>query len=207
MTQANRTPRTSAEQNRAEQSGFTIIEVMISMVILTIGLVSVLGALCVVVAANQTAQQDMIARQLASEAIESVYAARNDSEMTWQQVNNVSNGGIFMDGIQAVMCAGPDGILGTADDAACLLPSGATCPNGGVQCLDEPGPDGILGTADDVVLSLSNYTRQIQISPLLDSGGNLEPALRQVTVTIKYTVPQSSVLKSYVLTEYVSAYH
>jgi len=193
--------------NIRPQEGFTMIEVMISVVILTIGLVSVLGALCAVVAANQTAQQDLIARQLASEAMESVYTARNDSEMTWAQVNNVSNGGIFVDGVTQVMCAGPDGILGTADDAACLLPSGATCPNGGMQCLDEPGPDGILGTADDVILSLSNYTRTIQITQLLDSSGNVVPALRQVKITITYTVPQSTVQKTYVLTEYVSAYH
>jgi prepilin-type N-terminal cleavage/methylation domain-containing protein len=190
-----------------QQGGFTLVEVMISMVILTIGMVSVLGALCVVVAANQTAQQDMIARQLASEAMESVYTARNDSEMTWAQVNNVSNGGIFVNGTLQVLCAGPDGILGTADDAACTLPSGATCPNGGVECLDEPGPDGILGTADDVILSLDNYTRTIVISPLYDTSGNLEPALRQVTITINYSVPQSTVLKTYQITEYVSAYH
>src|SRR5579863_1031922 len=189
------------------QAGFSLIEVMISTVILTIGLVSVLGALCVVVAANQTAQQDMIARQLASEAIEAVYTARNDSEMTWAGVNNVSNGGIFVNGYTTVLCAGPDGILGTADDAACTLPSGATCPNGGVQCLDEPGPDGILGTADDVILSLSNYQRQITITPLFDSGGNLEPALRNVTITISYSVPQYPAPKTYTLTEYVSAYH
>ena len=193
--------------NARRQQGFTMVEVMISTVILTIGLVSVLGALCVVVAANQTAQQDMIARQLASEAMESVYTARNDSEMTWAQVNNVSNGGIFVNGFLPVLCAGPDGILGTADDAACTLPNGTTCPNGGVQCLDEPGPDGILGTADDVILSLSAYTRQIQITPLLDASGAVEPALRQVQITVNYSVNQSTVQKSYVLTEYVSAYH
>jgi len=192
---------------RARQEGFTLLEVMISTVILTVGLVSVLASLCVAVAANQTAQQDMIARQLASEAMESVYTARNDSEMSWGQVNNVSNGGIFVDGVQSVMCAGPDGIIGTADDAACLLPSGATCPNAGVHCLDEPGPDGILGTADDVIVSLPNFTRQIQIGQLLDTGGNIVPALRQVTITISYTAPQSNVPKTYVLTEYVSAYH
>jgi len=192
---------------RAPQEGFTLLEVMISTVILTVGLVSVLASLCVAVAANQTAQQDMIARQLASEAMESVYTARNDSEMAWAQVNNVSNGGIFVDGVLPVMCAGPDGIIGTADDAACLLPSGATCPNGGVHCLDEGGPDGTLGTADDVIVSLPNFTRQIQIVQLFDANGNVVPALRQVTITITYTANQSNVPKTYVLTEYVSAYH
>ncbi len=201
------TETTSMETHTSNrQQGFTLVEVMISTVILTIGLVSVLGALCVAVAANQSAQQDMIARQLASEAIESVYTARNDSELSWGQVNNVTNGGIFMDGPQSVMCPGPDGILGTADDAPCLTPTGATCPNGGIQCLTEPGPDGILGTADDVTLSLSNYTRQIQITPLFVSG-NIQPALRQVAITITYSVPQSTGQKTYVITEYVSAYH
>jgi prepilin-type N-terminal cleavage/methylation domain-containing protein len=189
------------------QRGFTMIEVMISAVILTVGLVAVLGSLCAMLAANQAAQQDMLARQIASEAMEAVYTARNDSEMTWAQVNNVSNGGIFVDGVESVLCAGPDGIIGTADDAACTTISGATCPNGGVQCLDEPGPDGKLGDADDMIISLSSYTRQIQILPLYDSGGNLIPSLRQVTITVNYTNAQSGGAKTYTLTEYVSAYH
>jgi len=189
------------------QEGFTLLEVLISTVILTIGMVSVLGALCLAVSATQTAQQDMIARQLASEAMESVYAARNDSEMTWSQVNNVSNGGVFVDGPVQVKCAGPDGILGTADDAACLTPAGANCPNGGVRCLTEPGPDGILGTADDVTVSLVNYTQTFQITPLFTASGSLEPALRQVTITINYSIAQSPVPKTYTITEYISAYH
>lgn len=197
----------SPHSNAAGQSGFSIIEVMISTLILTVGLVGVLGALCAVMAANETAQEDMLARQIASEAMEAVYTARNDSEMTWDEVNNVSNGGIFVNGYLSVLCAGPDGILGTADDAPCLLPSGSECPNSGVECLDEPGPDGILGTADDVILSLNNYTRQIAITPLYDTSGNLEPSLRQVTVTVSYTVPRMTVPKTYTLTEYVSEYH
>jgi prepilin-type N-terminal cleavage/methylation domain-containing protein len=203
MTKINHIPHSKA----ARQGGFTIIEVLISTAILTVGLVAVLGALCAVMAANQTAQKDMLARQIATEAMEAVYTARNDSEMTWAQINNVTNGGIFVTGFQSALCAGPDGIIGTADDAACLLPSGATCPNGGVECLDEPGPDGILGTADDVIVSLSNYTRQIQITPLYDSGGNLIPSLRTVTVTVTYSVPQNPAPKTYTLVEYVSSYH
>jgi prepilin-type N-terminal cleavage/methylation domain-containing protein len=191
----------------AGQNGFTLLEVLISLVILTIGMMSVLGALCFALAANQVSQQNMIARQLASEAMESVYTARNDSELSWSQVNNVSNGGIFLDGAQSVLCPGPDGILGTADDAACTTISGATCPNGGVQCLDEAGPDGKLGDADDQIISLSTYTRQIQITPLLDANGNTIPTLRQVTVTISYTTPQSSTPRTYAITEYVSSYH
>jgi type IV pilus modification protein PilV len=189
------------------QRGFTLIETMISMVILTIGSLGLLGVFGLAVQAGQTSQQDMIARQLASEAIESIYTARNSSEITWQQIQNVSNGGMFIDGMQPVMCAGPDGILDTADDNACQTASGATCPNSGVECLTEPGPDGIMGTADDVILSLSNYQRQIQITALLDSSGNPIQTLNQVTVTIQYTVTGQAVPKTYVINEFISEYH
>jgi prepilin-type N-terminal cleavage/methylation domain-containing protein len=190
-----------------EQNGFTLLEVMISMVMLTIGAVGLLGVFGVAAAANQSAQQDMLARQLASEALESIYTARNTSQLGWSQIQNISNGGIFVDGALPIKCAGPDGILGTADDTTCLTASGAVCPNGGVECLTEPGPDGIVGTADDVILSLSNYTRQIQIQPLLDSSGNPIPTLNSVTITVQYTVPGLPAPKTYVLNEYVSAYH
>lgn len=187
--------------------GFSLIEVVISTVILTIGSLGLLGVFGLAMGANQSSQEDMIARQLASEAMESVYTARNTSQISWTQIQNVSAGGIFTDGQTSIMCAGPDGLEGTADDTTCLTSAGATCPNGGVRCLSEPGPDGIIGTSDDVILSLSNFTRQIQIATLTDSGGNLIQTLRSVTITITYSVPQRSTPKTFILNEYVSNYH
>jgi len=194
-------------QPPVRQTGFTLIECVISMVILTIGALGLLSVFGVAVKATAASQGDLIARQLASETIEGIYTARNTAEISWSQIQNVSNGGIFIDGLKPVMCAGPDGILDTADDAACLEASGVTCPNGGVKCLTEPGADGIMGTADDVILSLSNYNRQVLIQPLLDVNGNPIQTLNLVTVTIQYTTPNSTVQKTYVINEYVSAYH
>lgn len=193
----------------ARQRGFTLIETMISMAILTIGSLGLLGVFGVAVKATQTTQQDMIARQVASEAMESIYTARNSSEISFAQIQNASNGGIFVDGMNSLMCAGPDGILDTADDTSCLTAAGAVCPNGGVECLTEPGPDGLMGTADDVIVSLNNYQRQITITPLYTTGANSTQiqTLNQVTVTVQYTVPTSTAVKTYVLNEYVSAYH
>jgi prepilin-type N-terminal cleavage/methylation domain-containing protein len=194
-------------RHAASQGGFTLVECMISIAILTIGSVGLLGVFGLAVRASQTSQEDMLARQLAAETMESIYTARNSAEVQWAALQNVSNGGIFTDGVQNVTCAGADGILDTADDTACLTASGATCPNGGIECLTEPGPDGILGTADDIILSLSNYKRQVLISTLLDANGNPIQTLRSVTITITYSAPNSSTPKTYVINEYVSAYH
>jgi len=199
----------SSNRDTAE-SGFSLLEVMISMVILTVGALSVLSVFGLAVAANQSSQQDLIARQLASDAMESIFTARNTSQLSFAQIQNAANGGIFANGAQSLLCAGPTyGIVGVAGDtSSCTTSSGAVCPNGGVQCLTEPGPDGIVGTADDVILSLSNYTRTIAITQLTTgTPPTTIPTLEQVTITITYSVPNLSVPKNYVLEEYVSSYH
>jgi prepilin-type N-terminal cleavage/methylation domain-containing protein len=193
----------------ADQAGFSLIEIMISMAVLTIGLLALLATLGVAMAANQTSQEDLIARQLATEAMESIFNARNTSQIGFVAINNTSAvpPGIFIANAQPLLCSGADGVLDTADDAPCLTAAGVVCPNGGVECLTEPGPDGIVGTADDVVLSLSNYTRTVAITPLNDALGNPIPTLRDVRITINYTVPSRAGIKTYVLDEYISSYH
>jgi hypothetical protein len=141
--------------------------------------------------------------------MESIFTARNTSQLSFSQINNVSSGGIFTNGPTSLLCAGPTyGIVGVSGDTStCKTATGANCPNSGVECLTEPGPDGIVGTADDVILSLNNYTRQIAITPLTDSSGNLIQTLVSVTITITYAAPNSSVPKTYSLVEYISSYH
>ena len=191
-----------------DQSGFSLIEVLVSMLILTGGLMALLSVLGIMMAATQTSQQDLVARQLASEAMESIFNARNTSQVGFSAIANTTANppGIFLPNALPLMCAGADGILDTADDAPCLTASGATCPNGGIECLTEAGPDGILGTADDVIISLNNYTRTVTITPLLENG-NVDPTLVQVQITMNYTVPNSGHTKSYTLIDYISQYH
>lgn len=194
----------------SRESGFSLVEVMISAALLTSASLALLSVFGLAIAANQSSQQDLIARQLASDAMESIFTARNTSQLSFSQIQNVSNGGIFANGAQTLLCAGPTyGIVGVAGDTSqCKTATGATCPNSGVQCLNEPGPDGIVGTADDVILSLANYTRTITITPLsAGSPPTVIQTLVQVTVTITYSVPGYPVPKNYVVTEYVSEYY
>ena len=181
---------------------------MFAMVILAVGMLAVLASLGFAIGANETSQQDMLARQIASEAMESIFNARNTSQLGFSAIANTTSvpPGIFIATASTPKCAGPDGIIGTADDVACTTASGAVCPNGGAECLTEPGPDGIVGTADDVIVSLANFTRTITITPLLE-GGTTVPTLVLVTITINYTVPNHGGTKSYVLEEEISSYH
>ena len=187
---------------RPKERGFTLLEVMISILVLMVGLLSMLAVFSMAMASTQTAQDDMIAKQEAAEAIESVFTARNTSQIGWNQIQNVPNG-VFMNGFQQIRWPGPDGLDGTADDTADPDPS---CP-GPSQCLKTPGPDGIMGTADDVYRPLNNFERQIEITPLNDASGNTYSSLRQITVTVRYTtVQQRASQKTYVMSAYISQF-
>jgi prepilin-type N-terminal cleavage/methylation domain-containing protein len=183
------------------QRGFSLIEVVISMAILTVGLVSLLGVFGIAMAATQTSQQDMIAKELANESYESIVTARNTAQIDWDDIQNVgstcSSGsgscGFFVTGSTPIYKAGADGIFGTADDSAA-----------GLQTLTEPGPDGIYGTADDVQIPMSGYQRTILISPVT-SGGVVVPSLRAVNITVQYSTTQN-LTKSYVLSSFISQY-
>jgi prepilin-type N-terminal cleavage/methylation domain-containing protein len=179
----------------SRQKGFSLIEVMISMVIMMVGLVSLLGVFGLAMASTQSSQQNAISKQLANEALEGILTARETANVTWAQIANTGAGGIFISGFNPINLPGVDGIIGTADDAAA-----------GPQLLDMPGPDGIFGTADDVFLPLTNYQRQILITPALDAAGNPIPTLDVVTITIQYVNPQLRIPQNYVLTTYVSQY-
>jgi prepilin-type N-terminal cleavage/methylation domain-containing protein len=179
-------PTTKASSS---EQGFSLIEVLIAMVVMTIGLVAVLASLTTAITATQSAQEDLIARHKALDVMESIYTARNSQQVSFAQINNVSAGGIFVDGTLPLLCAGPDGIVGTADDAPCLTngATGASCPNGGVDCMVLPGPDGVLGTGDDVTMSLANFTRTIAFNSVQLPGGGANSNMRAVTVTVSYT--------------------
>lgn len=160
---------------------------MIAIVVMTIGLLAVVASIATALSSTQSAQEDLIARQKAREALESIYTARNSQQIPFGSINNTSSGGIFLTGPNPLQCAGPDGLVGTTDDVPCTTTAGATCPNAGVECMVLPGRDGILGTADDVTMSLSNFSRTITLGQVLLSDGTVNQNLIAVTISVSYT--------------------
>jgi prepilin-type N-terminal cleavage/methylation domain-containing protein len=190
------------------EGGFSLLEVLISMVILTVGLVSLLSVFGLAMASTQSSQQDMIAKELANEALESIVTARNTSQMTWDDIQNTGSSncgvtgitpcGIFATGAQPIYLATTTGthagIVGTTDDIG--QPE---------QTLEEPGADGKYGDTDDVILPLTNFKRTVLISQVVDVNNNSVPSLRSVNITMQYTTA-SNLQKSYVLNSFISQY-
>jgi prepilin-type N-terminal cleavage/methylation domain-containing protein len=206
MTQTKK----SVGKHRA-QRGFSLLEVMIAMVVLTVGLLAVILAFGTAISATEWAQEDLIARHKALDAMESIYTARNSQQLPFASLQNIANGGIFLSGAQPLLCAGTDGIVGTADDVACTAPdTGAACP-GGVECLVLPGPDGVLGTGDDQTVSLTNFTRTVSFNTIFlppAQGGGVNTNLIGITITINYSKPgRWGYNRSYTVNGLVSSYH
>ena len=188
-----------------EQHGFSLLEVMVAIVVMTVGLLAVVASMAAALAATKSSQEQLIARQKALEALESIYTARNSNQInSFAAINNLPAPGIFSIGPQPLNSAGADGILGTADDVP--FAANGVCP-AGPECVVLPGPDGKLGTADDIPMSLGIYTRQITINPVLEADGvTPNPNLRQAVVTVNYTVPGTTLQRSYSVSALISSF-
>jgi hypothetical protein len=171
------------------ERGFSLVETVISLGVLTVGLLAAIAVLSSGLLMVSTAPGDLTATQKAVEAIESVVSSRDTRTLTWAQMRNVEgvsgdDGGVFIDGPQQIRVAGDDGIVATADD-------------GDIETVTLPGRDAIAGTADDETVSLERFRREISIR---DVGINL----RSVTVTVTYRA--GSAVRTYSLTTYISNY-
>jgi hypothetical protein len=149
---------------RTEQ-GFSYIDVMIAITILLIGILALCAAMTAAVVRASESEHQLIAKQIASSTLESIFSARDiavdrDLEADYfGRLRNVADGGIFLDGPQLVYpTGGADGILHTADDA-------------------EAGDDPIDG-----------YERRVVITDIPDPERPGQQALRRVEITVLYRV-------------------
>jgi prepilin-type N-terminal cleavage/methylation domain-containing protein len=171
----------SVQMRRRSQAGFTLLETMISLAVLTIGILGLAAMLGSGLQYMTMSQYDYIAQAKATETVESIFTARNMGQATWTTICNVGStvctGGIFLVGAQPLCDPGPDGIVGTADDfngTACnvasdaiLLPTGAGTVN--------------ATTANRVPLSSFQFLRTVAITAVPGVAN-----LRQIQVTITY---------------------
>ena len=176
------------QPRRSSDNGFTMIEVLVSMLLIAVGAMALAGAVALGARRLTGSQDQLLASQRAAEAAETVFKARDNRVLTWAQIRNVigvgSDGGVFLDGAREVREPGPDGLCNTADDGAIVE-------------VIRPGPDGLLGTPDDERTPLWGFTREIEIR-------DLGPSLRQLRVIVRYRTPSGQ--QQYVLVTYVSQY-
>ena len=181
------------------QSGFSLIETAMALGVLTVGL---MGAAAVITTGMQkvmSSPYDLIATQKATEAIETVFSARDSHVLTWAQIRNVlgasgTDGGIFLDGPQSIRLLGDDGLVNTAIAAAQPI-----------ETMRFPGPDQMMLTSDDIHISLAGYTREIQVR---DVAGEVDIngicLLRSITVIVTYQA--GTITRKYSLVTYISNY-
>jgi type II secretory pathway pseudopilin PulG len=164
------------------EKGFSYIDTMIGLVILMIGVLALAAAVTTSVVRSRESEQQLIAKQLANSALESIFSARDirlSGAIGWNSIGNLGSNivdgvamGIFVPGQSPIRTeAGNDGIIGTADDA---------CAGNGPCCVG-----GICNNSQ----VLTGFQRRITITDINDPQRPTPPwpiMMRQVEVIIYY---------------------
>ncbi len=79
----------SPDARTGRDAGFSLIELMVAMSILMVGLLGLAQVFYFGLAIVSTSSAQLIAREKAREAIESVHTARDTRVITWAQIRNV----------------------------------------------------------------------------------------------------------------------
>ena len=174
---------------RAEH-GFSLTESLVAMGILGAGMLAIAAAFLQGTVQLKGSELDILAREKAAEAIESVFTARDTRTVQWAQIRNVEgesggDGGVFRDGALPLTRPGLDGLVNTGDDDAAI------------ESLVKPGPDGLLGTGDDDIQELIEFTREVRIR-------DVNQSLRELRVTIRYKVGGAT--REYAIATLISSY-
>lgn len=178
-----------------QQGGFTMIEALISIMVLSFGVLSLAAVYAQGIYYASLTQYDYIAEKKAEQAVEAIFTARDNKTLSWAEIQNTGSGGVFVPGPQPMLQPGPDGLVGTAADAG--------APNEFIVI--GPNSAGQIGTTSDRTVDLNPWmTRSIDIVPVVDTAGNNEPNLRQITVTVAYHV--GSMQRTHTLISYISSF-
>lgn len=164
-------------KNKNNQAGFSYLEVIFAIMIMTIGVVAMLSAMSLAMLREAEADSKNVARHITSSALESIFAARDlrnaNPLNNWDAINNDTvTGGIFMTGFTPVrLDAGFDGINGTADDA-CV--TGQNCT---------------VGANTNSSAEIRGFKREVIINNIVETG---IPNIRKkhIKIIVSYAVGQ-----------------
>ena len=161
-------------------AGMTILEVVVAMLILSIGLLGLAASIGYAVTVSNKGRNLTNSKLLVVSLLEQMETLRNTEQLTFAQIRNqgqtADNTGAtrafagFPTAFQPVSInPGPDGIYGTDDD----LVSPGTAANS------------VYGDGDDFTdmsWAIPGYTRQILVT-------DLSPNLKRIQVTLRYPDP------------------
>ena len=160
---------------------------MIAMIIMTIGLMSLVGVAAVGVQRVGQSSPMLIAREKAREAIESVHSARDTGELAWAKVRNAADGGVFLAGAPA---------------EEVLVMVSSTVDDGAIETVRTAGSteSSQLGRRH----TLWPITAIVLITPMFYEAATTNPNLRQIEVIVRYRV--DAVWRTYTITTFISSY-
>ncbi len=178
----------SQQPGRRSEAGFSIAEMCVAMVVITIGLLSMCSAITYALAVGNRGRGVTNSKMLAVSILEQMETMRDTGQLHFNEICNCQVSGSsftgFPDTFQPISTVpGRDGVFGTADD------------------LMTAGPDGIYGNSDDVPdnnLARPNVTRKILITTVADND-----YLKKIVVTIKYS-PNGGESRDLVCTGYLN---
>lgn len=170
------------KNSRNGENGFTLLEVVVAILILTIGLMGTAAAITYALQFSTLSKNLSNAKLVIVSTVEEVESLRNTRRLDYKQIENVGTvdntdspnffGG-FSSGFKAISTKpGADGVNGTDDDLS-----------------SAPGLDGIWGTSDDTIdasLARGGYSRQIAIT-------NLSDTLKKIEVKVRYPASNGAI--------------
>jgi prepilin-type N-terminal cleavage/methylation domain-containing protein len=180
--------RSADRQRRQSEGGFSLLEMVIAMLILTIGLLAVAQAISFALMASNRGRGVTNSKMLVVSVLEQMETLRDTGQLHFNEISNAQVAGStftgFPDTFQPVSISpGPDGVFGTADD------------------LRDPGTGGVYGDGNDFdnpALARPGVTRKIIITTLPDND-----FLKKIEVTLRYS-PGGGEVKELVCSGYLN---
>lgn len=155
-------------------AGFSLVEVVIAIFVLTIGLIGTAAAISYALEYSSISRNVTSAKSVIIAAIEEIETLRNARRLEFKQIANdgkvdntgaeINFAGFSKDFVTISLNPGPDGVNGTPDD------------------LRNPGNDGKFGTADDfddTSLIRGGFLRKITIT-------DLDPTIKKIEIKVRY---------------------